>query len=255
MFLVLAGPGLNARAVLLTVSLLAGLGALSLLARVGWTRLAAALYLGGLWLFVTLALWLFGGFHGPAATAYTVVALGAALLFGTRGAAAATAVIGASGVFIALAEVRGWLPSTESPGATTALFIFLASLLSLVGMALYATAELRHAIEGLRESEARVRSIVESSPMAILLYEPRALGPPGPHRLEPRRRSRPGDPGRARSWGGRSRRPSPASSGPRRRTATGGSAPTAARGRRRSSTGTTGSGASTRSTPSGRPRG
>ncbi len=170
-FLVLAGPGLNARAVLLTVSLLAGLGALSLLARVGWTRLAAALYLGGLWLFVTLALWLFGGFHGPAATAYTVVALGAALLFGTRGAAVATAVIGASGVFIALAEVRGWLPSTESPGATTALFIFLASLLSLVGMALYATAELRHAIEGLRESEARVRSIVESSPMAILLYE------------------------------------------------------------------------------------
>ena len=170
-FLVLAGPALNARAVLLTVSLLAGLGALSLLARVGWTRLAAALYLGGLWLFVTLALWLFGGFHGPAATAYTVVALGAALLFGTRGAAAATAVIGASGVFIALAEVRGWLPSTESPGATTPLFIFLASLLSLVGMALYATAELRHAIEGLRESEGRVRSIVESSPMAILLYE------------------------------------------------------------------------------------
>ena len=170
-FLVLAGPALNARAVLLTVSLLAGLGALSLLTRVGWTRLAAALYLVGLWLFVTLALWLFGGFHGPAATAYTVVALGAALLFGTRGAAAATAVIGASGIFIALAEVRGWLPSAESPGATTSLFIFLASLLSLVGMALYATAELRHAIAGLRESEARVRSIVESSPMAILLYE------------------------------------------------------------------------------------
>ncbi len=170
-FLVLAGPALNGRAVLLTVSLLAGLGALSVLARVGWTRLAAALYLGGLWLFVTLALWLFGGFRGPAATAYTVVALGAALLFGTRGAAAATAVIGASGVFIALAEVRGWLPSIESPGATTSLFIFLASLLSLVGMALYATAELRHAIAGLRESEARVRSIVESSPMAILLYE------------------------------------------------------------------------------------
>ena len=170
-FLVLAGPRLNPRAVLLTVALLVGLGALSLLTRVGWTRLAAALYLVGLWLFVTLALWLFGGFHGPAATAYTVVALGAALLFGTRGAAAATAVIGASGIFIALAEVRGWLPSAESPGATTSLFIFLASLLSLVGMALYATAELRHAIAGLRESEARVRSIVESSPMAILLYE------------------------------------------------------------------------------------
>ena len=107
----------------------------------------------------------------PLGDRYTVVALGAALLFGTRGAAAATAVIGASGVFIALAEVRGWLPSPESTRPTTALLIFLASLLSLVGIALYATAELRHAIEGLRESEARVRSIVESSPMAILLYE------------------------------------------------------------------------------------
>jgi len=169
-FLVVAGPTLNTKARLLVVSLLAAFGALAVLARRGWTRLAAILYLGGLGLFVTLALWLFGGITSPAATAYTVVALGAALLFGTRGAAAATAVIVFSGLVIALAEDRRWLPAFESPGTATGFAIFLASLLSLVGMALYATAELRHAIERLRESEARVRSIVESSPMAILLY-------------------------------------------------------------------------------------
>jgi len=69
------------------------------------------------------------------------------------------------------------------------LCVFLASLLSLVGMALYSTAELRRAIdrlrtevqergsaeERLRESESRFRSIVESSPMGIHLYR---LEPP-----------------------------------------------------------------------------
>ena len=121
---------------------------------------------------MTLALWLFGGFHGPSATAYTVVALGAALLFGTRGAAAAHRGDRRLGPSSSRSPRCGsGSPPTRAPGPTTALFIFLASLLSLVGMALYATAELRHAIEGLRESEGRVRSIVESSPMAILLYE------------------------------------------------------------------------------------
>ena len=235
-FLVLAGPALNgACASCSPPPCSRALGALSVLARAGWTRLAAALYLGGLWLFVTLALWLFGGFHGPAATAYTVVALGAALLFGTRGAAAATAVIGASGVFIALAEVRGWLPAPRAPGPTTALFIFLASLLSLVGMALYATAELR----GIAiEEAARVRggacarsssrrrwrsSSTASSPRAA--WSSPARTPPAIASWGSRS---------ARWWAGRSRRRSPASSGPRRPTATGGSAPRAARGRRRS---------------------
>ena len=169
-FLVLAGSGLNPPARPLTAGLLVTLIALSLLARSGWTRLAAVLYLGGLWAFVTMSLWLFGGVRSPAATAYTVVALGAALLFGARGGAVASAVIVASGVFVALAETRGFLPPSEPTSATTALFVFLASLLSLVGMALYATAELERGIVGLRQSEARVRSIVESSPMAILLY-------------------------------------------------------------------------------------
>ena len=183
-FLVVAGSQLGARTRLLTVALLAALLGIAVLARRGWPRLAAILYLGGLWLFVTLSLWLSGGFRTPAASAYTVVALGAALLFGVRGTAVATAVIVISSMGIAVADVRGWLPASSPPSPSVALAVFLASLLSMVGMALYATAELRRAIAGLRaeveerraietrlrESESRVRSIVESSPMGIHLY-------------------------------------------------------------------------------------
>ena len=183
-FLVVAGSQLGAATRLLTGVMLAGLLGIAVLAKRGWPRLAATLYLGGLWLFVTLALWLSGGFRTPAASSYTVVALGAALLFGIRGTAVATAVIVISSVGIAVADVRGWLPAFSPPSSSTALAVFLASLLSLVGMALYATAELRRAIAGLRaeveerraietrlrESESRVRSIVESSPMGIHLY-------------------------------------------------------------------------------------
>ena len=183
-FLVVAGSQLEPGARLLTLAMLAALLGIGVLARSGWTRLAASFYLGGLWLFVTLALWLFGGFQTPAPCAYTVVALAAALLFGVRGTAAATALIVISSLGIAGAEMRGWLPPSSPPGTRVALGIFLSSLLSLVGMALYATAELRRAIAGLRaeveerrvietrlrDSESRVRSIVESSPMGIHLY-------------------------------------------------------------------------------------
>ena len=183
-FLVVAGSQLGARTRLLTVALLAALLGIAVLARRGWPRLAAVFYLGGLWLFVTLSLWLSGGFRTPAASAYTVVALGAALLFGVRGTTVASAVIVISSMGIAVADVRGWLPAFSPPSPSVFLAVFLASLLSMVGMALYATAELRRAIAGLRaeveerraietrlrESESRVRSIVESSPMGIHLY-------------------------------------------------------------------------------------
>jgi two-component system, cell cycle sensor histidine kinase and response regulator CckA len=183
-FLLLMWTRLDGTGRLVIGSLLAGLLGIAVVARSGWRRTAAALYLGGLWGIVTLSLWLFGGFQTPAASAFTVVALAAALLFGIRGTAVATAVIVISSVSIAVADVRGWLPSAALPGPAVGLGIFLASLLSVVGMALIATAELRRAIAGLRaeveerraiearlrESESRVRSIVESSPMGIHLY-------------------------------------------------------------------------------------
>jgi PAS domain S-box-containing protein len=188
-FLLLAWAFLNAHARLLVAFTLAALVGLRVLSRQGWARAAAVAYLGALWLFVTVSLWLFGAFRSPAATAYAVVALGAALLFGTRGAAVSTAVIVASSVLIAYADLRHWLPPAAPPTPTLALSVFLASLLSLVGMALYATSELRRAIfrlraevqerrtaeERLRESEGRFRSIVEASPMGIHLYR---LEPP-----------------------------------------------------------------------------
>ena len=110
-------------------------------------------------------------------------------------------------------------------------------------MALYATAELRRAVadlgtevverraieERLRESEARVRSIVESSPMGIHLYRLEAPG-----RLVLTGSNPAGD----RILGipvgplvaGQSRRLFPAWPAPRSRTATAGSAPKEARG-------------------------
>ena len=183
-FLGLAWPMLQPRARLLTLSLAAVLGGLAVFLPRPPARAAAAGYLAALWLFVTASLWLFGAFTTPAATAYVVVAMAAALLFGVRGGAAASAVVAASCVLVALAHARGWTPPVGPIGAGLGLAVLLASLLSVIGMALYATAELRRAVAGLRreveerqaveerlrESESRFRSIVDSSPMAILLY-------------------------------------------------------------------------------------
>jgi signal transduction histidine kinase len=188
-FLVLAWRGAGGQTHLVTGCLLAALLGIGLLNRLGWTRLAATSYLAAVWLFVTASLWLFGTFRTPAASAYTVVALAAALLFGARGATAVSVLITASCVFIAIADARGWLPPAPLPGPWITVSVLLASLLTVMGMALYATAELRRAISGLRsevqerrtaeerlrESESRFRSIVESSPMAIHLYR---LEPP-----------------------------------------------------------------------------
>jgi two-component system, cell cycle sensor histidine kinase and response regulator CckA len=168
---------------------LALMAAASVLSRLGRTRIAAVTYLAGLWLIVTAGLWLFGAFRGPSAIAYVMVALGAALLFGPRGAAVATSAIVASSLVVALADVRGWLPPAPPVPPAVGLLVFLACLLTLVGMALISTGELRRAIsrlreevqerrsaeERLRDSEARFRSIVDSSPMGIHLYR---LEPP-----------------------------------------------------------------------------
>jgi signal transduction histidine kinase/CheY-like chemotaxis protein len=172
--------------VALLLALIAGLGVLS---HFGWTRLAAVAYLAGFWLFVTCSLWLFGGFRSPAASGYAVMALGAALLFGVRGAAISTTAVVVASVVIAVADLRHWLPPAETPGTAMALCVFLACLLCLVGMAHLATGELGSAIarlrtevqerrsaeERLRESEARFRSIIDSSPMGVHLYR---LEPP-----------------------------------------------------------------------------
>jgi signal transduction histidine kinase/CheY-like chemotaxis protein len=183
-FLGLAWPMLQPRARLLTLGLAGVLGGLAALLPRLPARGAAAVYLCALWLFVTASLWLFGAFTTPAASAYVVVAVAAALLFGVRGGVAASAVVAMSSALVALAHARGWTPAATPIGAGLGLAVLLASLLSVIGMALYATAELRRAVAGLRreveerqaveerlrESESRFRSIVDSSPMAILLY-------------------------------------------------------------------------------------
>jgi two-component system cell cycle sensor histidine kinase/response regulator CckA len=188
-FLVVSWRVMSVPARLLPAALLVAFVGLGFLGRLGRTRLAAVLYIVALWLLVTTSLWLFAAFRSPGAGAYAVVALAAALLFGSRGAMVSTGVIVASGILIAVADLRRWLPPAETPGTMAALWVFLASLLVLVGMVLYATAEVRRAVsdlraevserrsveERLRESEGRFRSIIESSPMGIHLYR---LEPP-----------------------------------------------------------------------------
>ncbi|HEX9185485.1 MAG TPA: ATP-binding protein, partial [Vicinamibacteria bacterium] len=189
-FLVLASPEMDLRARTLCASLLAALPLLAFLSRRGHTRLASAGYLAALWAVVTASLATFGTWRTPASSAYAVVALAAALLFGTRGAAAMGGLIAASCVTIAFADARGVLPAPHPPGTWLAVSILLACLACVMGMALYATAELRRAIAGLRseiqerraaearlrESESRFRSIVESSPMGMHLYRLEADG-------------------------------------------------------------------------------
>jgi len=183
-FLLLTWGMMDVRARTLTGLLLATLVGFVFLNRRGETRLAAVAYLAGIWLFVSASLWLFGAWRTPAASAYAVVALAAALLFGVRGGTTASAAIALACVLLAVADARGWLPRAETPGPWMTLSVLLASLVSVVGMALYATAELRRAILALRaevqerraaeersrESEGRFRSVVDSSPMGIHLY-------------------------------------------------------------------------------------
>jgi two-component system cell cycle sensor histidine kinase/response regulator CckA len=188
-FLVLVWDLVDARVRLLGGSALVLYGVLGILIRMGWTWVAAGAYLAGTWLIGTVGLVIFDAFHGPLACAYMLVALGASLLFGTRGALVSSAAIVASSVAITVADVRGWLPPARTPHPTVVLFFFLVCLLSLVGMALLATGELHRAIAELRsevqerrtaeerrrDSEARFRSIVDASPMGIHLYR---LDPP-----------------------------------------------------------------------------
>jgi two-component system cell cycle sensor histidine kinase/response regulator CckA len=188
-FLAAMRSRIDTRAATLTAGLLALTVVLGVLSRLGWMRFAAVAYLTGLWLFVTVSLCFFGAFRSPAATGYAVVALGGALLFGPRGGAVSTVVVVASSLLIAFADARGWLPAAGAPATAVGLSVFLACLLSLVGMALLATGELRRANAELqteiqekrtaeerrRDSEARFRSIVDSSPMGIHLYR---LEPP-----------------------------------------------------------------------------
>src|SRR5512142_442079 len=109
-FIVATWKFLDPRAAVLTASLLAATVALGVLSRLAWARVAAVAYLTALWLFVTLSLCFFGAFRSPAAAGYTVVALGAALLFGPRGGAVSTLVVVASCLLIAVADSLGWLP-------------------------------------------------------------------------------------------------------------------------------------------------
>jgi PAS domain S-box-containing protein len=92
--------------------------------------------------------------------------------------------------FLVLAGIRLEAGARLLTAVLVSLGIFLSCLLSLVGMSLYATAELRRAISGLRaeveerraietrlrESESRFRSIVESSPTGIHLYRQEEAG-------------------------------------------------------------------------------
>ena len=127
-----------------------------------------SLYLGGLWLFVDARRSGSSGASGPPRRAPTPWwRSAAALLFGVRGTAVATAVIVDRRAWASRwPTCAGGCPPASPPSTSAALAVFLASLLSLVGMALYATAELRRAIAGLR-AEVEERRAIEDAPSRV----------------------------------------------------------------------------------------
>ena len=258
-FLVVAWGLMDGRARLLVASLLASIAGLGVVSRLGWTRFAAVAYLAGLWLFTTLSLWLFGAFRSPAASAYAVVALGAALLFGFRGAAIATAVVVASSVVIAVADLRGWLPLRRPWDAGGP--VRVPGLPAEPGGhgpprdrgAASRDRRPRHGSAGEALGRGAAAGIRGPVPLDHRLLPdgdpplpPRAAGPPRLRGRESRGRPDSRVPGEPPLRAGRSRKPSRASPAPRSRTATTASARRAGPGRPRSPTATTAFAACTR---------
>jgi two-component system cell cycle sensor histidine kinase/response regulator CckA len=160
------------------------LAALLVLARRGRVRLASALLVAVFVVHITLGLLFLGGIRTPVLNVFPLVVLAAAMLLGLRAAILTVALALGSSLFVLVAELNGLLPATTPPEPVRVWAVFVVNLLVLGGLAYLALEDLRRtnralasevderrAVESqLRDSEARFRSIVESSPMGIHLY-------------------------------------------------------------------------------------
>ena len=165
--------------------LLAALLGLLALVRSGHVRPASRLLVLSMWVYVSVSLWLFGGLGAPVLSTFFLVVFCAAMLLGFRAAIATVGLCLASSLGALFAERAGLLPAAPLASPGQIWIVFTANLVVLIGLAHLATAELRQANrtlreevgerrrveEELRESEARFRSIVESSPTGVHLYQ------------------------------------------------------------------------------------
>ena len=133
--------------------------------RRGHARLASWLLVAGLWVYLSLELWWFGGLRAPMLSTFFSLVLIAVLLLGVRGSVVAVALTLASTSAALLADGAGWLPPAPPPSNERIWIMFLVNLVAVVILAHLSSSELWRANRALqqqiekrrRDEEARQR--------------------------------------------------------------------------------------------------
>jgi PAS domain S-box-containing protein len=186
-FIPIYGGSASRRHILSGSAVAISLAALELVRR-GRIREASFIIVVSVWLLLTAAATTAGGLHGPAFSAYVIPVMCAGLLLGFRAAIWTTGATICAGLFMLLAETRGFLPISSAPFTTPGLFITHATLLILVVALLRLSthtiseslerarlelAEREQAEEALKLSESKFREFFEDSLTGDYISTPR----------------------------------------------------------------------------------
>ena len=153
------------------VSIAISIAAQALLRR-GRVRTAASLFLGILWVTITVFVSLSGGASSPVVATYFPMAVLAAVILGARsGLVLALASAAILGLFYILESQSMVPPARFEHVAPLAWLVRSASLVLAGGMALYATRLIDQSLEALRRSEASLAALVRSAPEGIVALD------------------------------------------------------------------------------------
>jgi len=139
--------------------------ALLMATRRGHARAASWLLVAGLWIYLSLELWWFGGLHAPMLSTFFSLVLIATLLLGPRGAVVAVVLTLTATLAALLADGAGLLPPMAPASPFRIWIMLLVNLVAVVVLAHLSSSELRRANRALqaqierrqRDEEARQR--------------------------------------------------------------------------------------------------
>ncbi len=168
----------------------AGLSALAL-ARGGRMRSANIVMFSVYWTIITVLSLTSGGIHASAATIYLILVFAVGLLMGEKAGVVAGILCSLTGLAMLVAELTGVLPASVVAHSPLSLWLNLTALIAMVmtlqfvamrrvGAALQQArrelADRQRAEDALRDSELRLRSVIDAAPLGAHSYELQADG-------------------------------------------------------------------------------